>query len=174
MSLEALRERMPECAKDIKLNLGSLMNETVLSDQQKWGALRACAYAAGAPQMIADIEAETEARLSPEAVRAVGAAASLMAMNNVYYRALHFMENGEYKTLRAGLRMNGLAAPGVEKADFELWCFAVSAIGGCGACLDSHEQELRKHGVSALQIQAALRIAAVVNGAAAALRVAGI
>ena len=59
--------------------------------------------------------------------------------------------------------MNIIGNPGVDKADFELWSLTVSAINGCGACLDSHEAELRKHGVSALAVQAALRIAAVVH-----------
>jgi alkyl hydroperoxide reductase subunit D len=59
--------------------------------------------------------------------------------------------------------MNVLANPGVAKADFELWSLAVSAINGCGMCLDSHEAELKKHGVPAQQVQAALRIGAVVN-----------
>jgi lipoyl-dependent peroxiredoxin subunit D len=86
-----------------------------------------------------------------------------MGMNNVYYRSLHLLSNPEYRTLRAGLRMNVLANPGVEKTDFELWSTAVSAINGCGMCLDSHEAELKKHGVPATHIQAALRIAAVVN-----------
>ena len=93
-----------------------------------------------------------------------------MGMNNVYYRSLHLLSNPEYRTLRAGLRMNILANPGVEKVDFELWSTAVSAINGCGMCLDSHEAELKKHGVPAVQIQAALRIAAVVNAASAIAR----
>jgi alkyl hydroperoxide reductase subunit D len=86
-----------------------------------------------------------------------------MGMNNVYYRATHLLTNKEYATLPARLRMNVLANPGVEKVDFELWSTAVSAINGCGMCLDAHEAELKKHGVSAQQIQGALRIAAVVN-----------
>jgi len=61
--------------------------------------------------------------------------------------------------------MNVIANPGVDKNDFELWCTAVSAINGCGMCLDSHEEELRKRAVSSQVIQTALRIAAVVNAA---------
>ena len=92
-------------------------------------------------------------------------AAAIMGMNNVYYRALHLMKNQEYTTIPARLRMNVLANPGVEKMDFELWATAVSAINGCGGCLDAHEGVLRKHGVPATQVQAALRIAAVVHAA---------
>jgi alkyl hydroperoxide reductase subunit D len=90
-----------------------------------------------------------------------------MGMNNVYYRALHIMRNGEeYRTLPARLRMTIIGNPGVEKADFELWSTAVSAINGCGMCIDAHEAELKKHGVTNVQIQAALRIGAVVNAVA--------
>jgi len=103
--------------------------------------------------------------LTPEALTAAKAAAAIMGMNNIYYRALHLMHNREYTTLPAKLRMNVIANPGVDKNDFELWCTAVSAINGCGMCLDSHEEELRKRAVSSQVIQTALRIAAVVNAA---------
>jgi lipoyl-dependent peroxiredoxin subunit D len=170
MSIDALRELIPDFAKDIRLNLGSLAAETTLSEQQKWGVFLASATAIGQPDVLRAIEAEATSRLSPEAVNAARAAAAIMGMNNVYYRALHLMKNPEYATLRAGLRMNILANPGVEKVDFELWSLAVSAINGCGMCLDSHEAELKKHGLPALNIQAAIRIASVVNAASAVLR----
>ena len=164
MSLDALRETLPSYAKDLSLNLSSLANETTLSDQQKWGAFVASAHAVGQPAVVRAVEAAADAAgLSAEAKSAAKSSAAIMGMNNVYYRSLHLLTNAEYRTLRAGLRMNVLANPGVEKVDFELWSTAVSAINGCGMCLDSHEAELKKHGVPATQIQAALRIAAVVN-----------
>lgn len=169
MSLDALREALPAYAKDISLNLSSLASETTLTEQQKWGAMLAAAHAVGAPAVIRAIEAEAEARLSPEARNAAKAAAAIMGMNNIYYRALHLMHNQEYRTLPARLRMNVLANPGVDKIDFELWSTTVSAINGCGACLDSHEAELRKHGATNVQVQAALRIGAVVNAASRVL-----
>jgi len=170
MSLEPLRERLPAYAKDISLNLSSLAAETVLNDQQKWGAFLASAHATGQGDVVRAVEAAAEAAgLSPEARNAAKAAAAIMGMNNVYYRSLHLLSNGEYKTLPARLRMNGLANPGVDKADFELWATAVSAVNGCGMCLDAHEAELKTHGVSAAQIQTALRIAAVVNAASRVL-----
>jgi alkyl hydroperoxide reductase subunit D len=113
--------------------------------------------------MVRAIEAEASAHLTPEARDAAKAAAAIMGMNNIYYRALHLMHNQEYRTLPAKLRMNVLGSPGAPKVDFELWSAAVSAINGCGACLDAHEGELRKHDVTNVQVQAALRIAAVVN-----------
>ena len=165
MSLDALRDLIPAYAKDISLNLSSLVNETVLSEQQKWGTFLASAHAVGVGPVVRAIETAAGGTLSPEAMNAAKAAAAIMGMNNIYYRSLHLMKNHEYTTLPARLRMNVLANPGVEKVDFELWSTAVSAINGCGACLDAHEGELKKHGIAAIQIQAALRIAAVVHAA---------
>ena len=164
MSLDALRETLPPYAKDLSLNLSSLANETVLTDQQKWGTFLASAHAVGQPAVVQAVEAAASAAgLTPEAANAAKSAAAIMGMNNVYYRSLHLISNPEYRTLPARLRMNVLANPGVDKVDFELWSLAVSAINGCGMCLDSHEAELKAHGVPAQQVQAALRIGAVVN-----------
>jgi alkyl hydroperoxide reductase subunit D len=162
MPLDALRDQIPAYAKDLSLNLSSLAGETTLNDQQKWGCFLASAYAVGQPDVIKAIT-ESAGDLSEEAKTGAKAAAAIMGMNNVYYRALHLMKNTEYRTLPARLRMNVIANPGVDKTDFELWCTAVSAINGCGMCLDAHEDELRKHGVPNTAVQAALRIAAVVN-----------
>ena len=92
-----------------------------------------------------------------------------MAMNNVYYRFVHLVGQDDYRTMPARLRMNALAKPGVEKADFELWSLAVSAVNGCGLCIESHEKVLREHAVSRETIQAAVRIAAVVHAVAVTL-----
>jgi alkyl hydroperoxide reductase subunit D len=164
MSLDALRESLPAYAKDLSLNLSSLESETVLSEQQKWGAFVASAYAVGTgPVIKAVVAAATAAGLGEEALTAAKAAAAIMGMNNIYYRALHLMKNAEYRTLPARLRMNVIGAPGVDKTDFELWSLAVSAVNGCGMCLDAHEGELKKRGLTNVAIQAALRIASVVN-----------
>ena len=165
MSIDTLRDLMPAFAKDISLNLGSLASETVLNDQQKWGCFLASAHAIGVVPVVRAIEAQAATVLSPEAMNAAKAAAAIMGMNNVYYRSLHLMKNHEYTTIPARLRMNVLANPGVDKMDFELWCTAVSAVNGCGGCLDAHERALRQHGVPATHVQAALRIAAVVHAA---------
>jgi alkyl hydroperoxide reductase subunit D len=164
MSIDVLREQIPAYAKDLSLNLSSLSNETLLTTDQKWGAFVASAHAVGQGDVVRAIEASARAAgLSEAAFNGAKAAAAIMGMNNVYYRALHLMKNPEYRTLPARLRMNIIANPGVDKTDFELWCTAVSAVNGCGMCLDAHEEELRKRGVPATSIQAALRIAAVVN-----------
>ena len=165
MSLDALRESLPAYAKDLSLNLSTLAGETALSDQQKWGCFVAAAYAVGTgPVIKAAVASAAEAGLSAEALEAAKGAAAIMGMNNIYYRALHIMRAGEeYRTLPARLRMTIIGNPGVDKCDFELWSFAVSAVNGCGMCMDAHEAELKKHSLTNVQIQTALRIAAVVN-----------
>ena len=174
MSLDVIRELLPAYAKDLSLNLSSLAAETTLTDQQKWGTFVASAHSVGQPDVVRRVEAAAvQAGLSPEALNAAKAAAAIMGMNNVYYRSLHLLHNQEYKTLPARLRMNVIANPGAPKVDFELWCTAVSAINGCGACLDSHEQELKKHGVPNTAVQAALRIGAVVNAVSRVLAAEG-
>lgn len=169
MSLDALRDRIPDYAKDIRLNLGTLAAETALSDQQKYGTFLASALAGRNAGVIRDVAAWTADKLSPEAANAAKAAAAVMAMNNVYYRATHLMEAEDYAKMPAKLRMNVIANPGVDKVDFELWSLAVSAVNGCGMCLDSHEKVVRKAGLTTEQVQAALRIAAAVHAAAATL-----
>jgi len=169
MGLETLKNQIPDYAKDLKLNLSSLAREAVLDDQKKWGSFLASAYATGSPHAIQAIESEIADRLSAEAATAAKSAAAIMGMNNIYYRFVHLASAKDYKTLPAKLRMNIIANPGVEKADFELWSLAVSAINGCGLCIDSHEAELRRHGVSAEQIQASVRIASTVHAIAAVL-----
>ena len=170
MSINELREKIPDYAKDIRLNLGTLASELSLSDQQKWGTFYASALATGEPEVIAAVAAEVADKLTAEAQTAAKSAAAIMAMNNVYYRATHLMSGNDYEVLPAKLRMNVIGNPGVDKADFELWSLAVSAINGCGMCMDSHEKVVRKAGLTIEQVQTALRIAAVVNAAAAILR----
>ena len=163
MSIDTLKSALPDYAKDLKLNLGSLLNETILTDQQKYGCYLACAYAVGQADVVKAIAAEVDGKMSAEAIKAAKAAAAVMGMNNVYYRSVHLLSNEVYATLPAKLRMNVIGAPGIEKADFELYCTAVSAVNGCGMCLDSHEGVLRQHGMTSEQIQASIRIGAVVN-----------
>ncbi|SDG07508.1 alkyl hydroperoxide reductase subunit D [Sinosporangium album] len=169
MSVDALKAALPAYAKDIKLNLGSVTTTSPLTDQQLWGTVTACALATKSPRVIAELSAEAQGHLSPDAFTAAKAAAAIMAMNNVYYRATHLIGDETYATLPARLRMTVIGAPGVDKVDFELWCLAVSAINGCGRCLESHERVLRASGMPREQIQEALRIASVVNAVAAIL-----
>jgi alkyl hydroperoxide reductase subunit D len=169
MSLQALKDRLPDYARDIKLNLGTLAAEQVLSGKQKAGTFIAAALGARNAEVAVAVVAEFAPQLDAKELAAAKAAAALMGMNNVYYRFLHLVENEEYGKLPARLRMNAIASHGISRADFELWSLAVSAINGCGMCIEAHEKAVRKDGITAEQVQAAVRIAAVVNAAAAVL-----
>ena len=166
MSLREYADALPDYAKDIRLNLNSLAGDQTLNDQRKYGLLLTTAHGSGYKPLVDAAEAECAPKLSPEAANAARAAAAIMAMNNVYYRFTHLASNKEYGTLPAKLRMNVIGAPGIDKADFELFCLAVSAQNGCGMCIDAHEKVLKGHGVPADVIQAAARIGAVMTAAA--------
>lgn len=174
MSIDALKDRIPAFAKDVKLNLSALPREESLTPQQLYGLLVACGITTRNPDVARALEAEAAPHLTPQALEAAKAAASIMAMNNVYYRFTHLASNKAYETLPAKLRMTVIGNPGVDKADFELWSLAVSAMNGCGRCIDSHEKVLRDAGIREDQIQAAVRVGAVVASAAVALEAASL
>jgi alkyl hydroperoxide reductase subunit D len=169
MSLDALLESIPAYAKDIKLNLSAVLRQTELTPQQLWGTALACAIASRNPIVLNTLSLESRAHLTEQAGEAARAAASLMSMNNVYYRFLHLTENEKYKQIPARLRMQGIRTHGIDQADFELWCTAVSAINNCKTCVASHEQVLREKGITEEQVAAAVRIAAVIHAAAVVL-----
>jgi alkyl hydroperoxide reductase subunit D len=169
MTIDSVRDALPDYAKDIKLNLSSLLNDSVLTEQQRWGTLLATALASRNARLVAAVSADAAQHLSPPALTAAKAAASIMAMNNIYYRFTHLASDPDYATMPARLRMNVIANPGVDKTDFELWSLAVSAINGCGKCIDAHDQVLRNAGVSREAIQQAVRIASVIHAVAATL-----
>ncbi|PZQ47695.1 MAG: alkyl hydroperoxide reductase [Micavibrio aeruginosavorus] len=169
MSLENIKNAIPDYAKDIKLNVSGIANEETLTAQQFWGTMLACAMTGGNETVITNVVAEASANLSPEAVAAAKSAASIMAMNNVYYKFVGMSANPEYKTMPAKLRMNVIGNPGVDKGDFELWSLAVSAMNGCKYCVDAHEAQLKAHGIDSVKIQTAVRIASVMAAASAVL-----
>jgi lipoyl-dependent peroxiredoxin subunit D len=166
MSLKDFAATLPDYAKDLRLNIGSLLSDQTIGDQRKYGLLLACAHGTGYKPIVEAAEAEAADKLSPEAANAARAAAAVMAMNNVYYRFVHLASNPEYGTMPAKLRMNVIGSPGIDKEDFELFSLAVSAMNGCGMCIDSHEKVLKQHGVNAETIQAAARIGSVMKALA--------
>jgi alkyl hydroperoxide reductase subunit D len=171
MSIDNLKGGLPEFAKDLKLNLGSLARSTELSEQQLWGTFVATAAATRNDQVISEITEEAKTHLSDEAYNAALAAASIMAMNNVAYRARGWLGD-DYSQVRMGLRMNVISKPGIEKADFELFSLAVSTINGCEHCTVAHEKTVREEGLTKEQVFEAVKIAATVSGVAQALQIA--
>ncbi|MBV8061678.1 MAG: carboxymuconolactone decarboxylase family protein, partial [Alphaproteobacteria bacterium] len=99
------------------------------------------------------------------------AAATVMAMNNIYYRFIHYTHDEDIKKMPARLRMNVIGNPGIDKHDFELMALAVSAINGCGMCMEAHTQSAIKVGLSKASVQSSIRIAAVIFAAAQAVSI---
>lgn len=163
---------IPDYAKDLRLNLSSVATPAGspgLTQTQIAGTLLATAIASRNARLRDALTQTTSAVLDDAQRTAARAAASIMAMNNIYYRSTHLIGGDEYAKMPAKLRMNVIGNPGVDKIDFEIYSLAVSAINGCGACLAAHAGVLRKNGVSAEGVQSALRIAAIVHGIAVAL-----
>ena len=172
MSLDALKASLPDYAKDLRLNLESVLTEggaPGLELRQLRAVALASAIASRHRPLVEAMEATAAELLTPAEIAGVRAAAAMMAMTNVYYRFTHLVSNKEYETLRTGLRMNVMRDPGIDKVAFELCALAVSAVNGCGQCMDSHERTLREHGVSAQGVQSAVRIASVVHAVAVTL-----
>ena len=156
-------------AKDLRLNLDAVLSESGspgLAPKQIAIIAIASAISARHDALTRAVSEKFAATLSEAEANGARAAAAIMAMNNIYYRFTHLVGNEEYAKLRAGLRMNVMANPGCDKLDFELASLAVSAVNGCGMCMESHEKTLQKHGVAAQAIQSAVRIAAVLHAVA--------
>jgi len=171
-TLESIRESLPGYARDLQLNLGMVLTAAGapgLTERQIWAVALAAASASRNAAFSRDLQTLAVQHLDAAHVSAAHAAAAVMAMNNVYYRFLHLVEDEEYAKLPARLRMNVIGTPGIARADFELLALAVSAINGCGTCVASHERQLRQHGLTREAVQSAVRIAATVHAVARVL-----
>jgi lipoyl-dependent peroxiredoxin subunit D len=169
MTLESLLEKIPAYAKDMRVNMQNVLKQAELTPQQAWGTAVATALAARNAELLEAVLSSARANISEQAIDAARTASAIMGMNNVYYRFLHLSSNEKYRSIPARLRMQGIRTHGVDQLDFELWCTAVSAINGCGACVDSHEQTLKAQGVTEESIIAAVRIASVMHAVACVL-----
>jgi lipoyl-dependent peroxiredoxin subunit D len=168
-ALETLRAAIPDAAKDLKINLGSVLQQSTLNQEQTWGVAVASAIASRNPQLRQATLEDALVHTSPQVVEDAKAAAALMGMNNVYYRFRHLVGREEYGQKPARLRMQRLVQVATNKADFELFCLAVSAINGCETCIESHERVVLEGGLTEDQVHDAIRIAATFHGAAVAL-----
>jgi alkyl hydroperoxide reductase subunit D len=171
-TLETIRDALPGYARGLALNLGTVLTlagAPGLTERQIWAVALATAAASDNAEFTRSMQALATQHLDAAHVSAAHAAAAVMAMNNVYYRFLHLVQDEEYAKLPARLRMNVIGNPGIAKADFELLALAVSAINGCGTCVASHERQLRTHGSTREAVQSAVRIAATVHAVARVL-----
>ena len=168
--LQAVTDRIPDFAKDVRLNLGAVIGRSSLEPADALGVAVAAAYAANCQPLIEAIRGSGQL---PEAeVNASLTAAALMGMNNVWYPYVEMAQDDELAKLRPELRMNAYANHGgTDKRRFELYALAASIVGKCHFCVASHYKLLTQNGMTTQQLRDVGRIAAVVNAAAQALRV---
>jgi alkyl hydroperoxide reductase subunit D len=174
MTLEQFKDSLGEHAKDTRVNLSNILSEEGapgLTQKQIDGVALACTYATLSPTLREAIESETASRVSPEDINGAKAAASIMAMNNIYYRFMHLAEDDALAKMPAKLRMQVIGKPPIDKPTFELMCLGVSALSGCGNCIKAHIHEARKAGFSDEAIQSVARIASVLNAASVGQRI---
>jgi len=174
MTLDQIRDALPELARDTKLNLQAVLTGTVLTPAQLWGVAVASAATARAPVLRDAVIVAARAQVEATVVEDALAAASLMAMNNVFYRFRHQVGKDVYNTKPARLRMNRLVAPKTNKPDFELFSLAASAINGCETCVRAHEHQIVAGGLSEEAVHDAVRIAATIHAAALSSELIGI
>jgi len=168
-AIETLRNTLPDAARDIALNLQSVLQGGALNPAQKWGVAIASAYAARNPELTSAVISDAAKEVGPEVIEDAKAAATLMAMNNVYYRFRHIVGKESYGSKPARLRMNRLVKPATNKGDFELFSLVVSAINNCEACVRAHEHAVLESGLTEEHVHDAVRVAATLHAAAVAL-----
>ncbi len=169
MSIQDLKQQFPAYAADTKINLSKVFDDDAfegLTKQQAFGIALASSYATKNKTLIQSVFNETQTILTEAEITAAKGAAAIMAMNNVYYRFVHLASDKEFSKMPAGLRMTFIAKSGIEKVDFELYSLAVSAINGCGMCMDAHVHEVTKAGISKQGTQSTIKIASIINSAA--------
>ena len=166
--INALKTRLPDYAKDIRLNLDAVLTRSSLSPQWAAGAALASAFAAKSPVIVDAIRGD--ASLDPAHRDAALTAAALMGMNNVWYPFVEMADDESLRTMRPELRMNAYANHGgVDRQSFELYALAASIVGKCEFCVRSHYKLLAETGLTAQQLRDVGRIAAVINAAAQVL-----
>jgi alkyl hydroperoxide reductase subunit D len=164
--LQAIKDRMPEYAKDIRLNLDSTIARSSLAPEVAVAVALAAAFAAKSKPLIDAIKAA----VPPAEGHAALTAATLMGMNNAWYPYVEMAGDADLKTQRAELRMNAYASHGgVAKAKFESYALVASIVGKCHFCIQSHYALLKQEGLTTQPLRDIGCIAAVVNAAALVL-----
>ena len=167
-SLQGIKDRLPPYAKDIKLNLDAVLFRGSLAPGEALGAALAAAFAAKSPALIEALGGNDA--IDAKHADAALTAASLMAMNNIWYPFVDTAGDPELSSMRPELRMNAYASyGGVDHRLFELYALAASIVGKCEFCVKSHYKLLRDAGMSAQQLRDVGRIAAVIAAVAHAL-----
>ena len=163
-SLSMLENSNSRYVRDLKLNFTSSFSSAHLTEKECF--LVALSIAVNNNNKVL-IEFFTDKAASLEATaeeigEAVGCA-SLLALNNVFYRFRHFTGKEKYTQIPARIRMQLMGSPITGKEFFELMSLAVSAVNGCEMCVNAHESSLLALGATEERIFDAVRIASIVT-----------
>jgi lipoyl-dependent peroxiredoxin subunit D len=168
--LKAITDRIPDYAKDVRLNVGTVVGRSSLEPEAALGVALAAAYAAKCRPIVDAIRGSGQ--MSETEAKGALSAAALMGMNTVWYPYVDMANDPELKTQRAELRMTVYGTHGgIDRQRFELYALAASIVGKCHFCIASHYKLLKESGMSALQLRDAGRIAAVIAAAAHVLAI---
>jgi len=163
--VNTIKARLPDYAKDIRLNLDAVIARSSLRASHAAGAALAAAFAARSAPIVEAVRGDTT--LDDTHRQAALTAAALMGMNNVWYPFVEMSGDADLATVRPELRMNAYATHGgVDRQSFELFALSASIVGKCEFCVQSHYKLLKETGLGTQQLRDVGRIAAVVQAAA--------
>jgi len=159
--VDQLKEGIPDYAKDTRLNIDAVVKRSTLTAEEAEACALAAAFATGNTKLW--VWLQTQITDQKEAEAAI-TAASLMAMNNVWYPYVEMADDENLTGLPAQLRMNAIATHGgTTKARFEAYSLAASIVGKCHFCVKAHYETLKKEGYTVEQLRDIGRIAAVIT-----------
>jgi alkyl hydroperoxide reductase subunit D len=171
LSLQSLTAVNSRYLKDLKLNVSSTLGSNNLSRKEAYLIALSVAVNEKHDVLITAFEklAAKEGAI-PEEIAETHGCASLLGVNNIFYRFRHFMHDNEfYNKQPAGLRMSLMMNPAMGKGLFELISLVVSAVNGCERCVTSHEHSVKEQGADEPRIYDAIRLGAVIKGLCTAL-----
>lgn len=163
--LQSLAATDSKYLRDLKLNVAGVLKSKHLNAKE--AALLALSTAVNQKNntLIAAFEKmAVKEGASAEEIAETHACASLLSLNNVFYRFRHYMKgNAYYNNTPAGVRMSIMMAPVMGKELFELMSLSVSALNGCEQCVTSHEHSVKALGTGEARIYDVIRLAAVIK-----------
>ena len=143
MTLSDLKNSIPDFAKDVKLNLSSLVMNSEYDEELVYGCAYASSLTIGDDYIASVFEEECRNRFGPKFINSVKATVTIMSLNNVWYKYRDSMPTTEMKMAPQKMRVNIMANhAGLDKILFESMSLCVSAINGCTFCVKAHSDLL--------------------------------
>jgi alkyl hydroperoxide reductase subunit D len=165
--VDQLKESLPDYAKDVRLNLDSVIKRSSINEELASACALAAAFATGNGKLVSFIQSNIADDKERDAALA---AASIMAMTNIWYPYVEMVDDENLKGLPAQIRMNTIASHGgTTKARFEAYSLAASIVGKCHFCVKAHYETLKQEGYTVEQLRDIGRIAAVITSVARVL-----